>query len=72
METLTIARDDVMLCIKGSCDVCLVQKMIRSKTKRSRFNILKGQPGSKSNDKENASNTNAIKTRIFMDLNPKQ
>ena len=46
--------------------------MIRSKTKLSRSNILKGQPGSKSNEKENASNTNAIKARISMDLNPEQ
>ena len=46
--------------------------MTRSKTKLSKFDILKGQLGSKSNEKENARNINAIKSRISMDLNPEQ
>ena len=47
------------------------RKMIRYETNLSRHDILKGQPGSRSNEKANASNTYAIKTRISMDLNPK-
>ena len=46
--------------------------MIRYETNLSRYDILKGQPGSKSNEKENVSNTNAIKARISMDLNSEQ
>jgi hypothetical protein len=46
--------------------------MIIFETNLNRSDILKGQPGSKSNEKENTSNTNAIKTRISMDLNPEQ
>jgi hypothetical protein len=37
-----------------------------------RSDILKGQTGSKLNDEENKSNTNARKSRITMDLNLKQ
>ena len=48
------------------------KKMIRSEENLSRFDILKGQLGSKSNEKGNARNTNAIKARISMDLNPEQ
>ena len=46
--------------------------MITSETNLSISDILKGQPELKSNEKENESNTNAIKTRISMDLNPER
>ena len=48
------------------------KKIIRYETKLSRYDILKGQLGSKSNEKNNASNKNAIKTRNSMDLTPEQ
>ena len=48
------------------------KEMIRSKENLSRSDILKGEPGSKSNEKDDTRNTNAIKARISMDLNPEQ
>ena len=44
--------------------------MLRSEAKLNRSNVLKGQPGLEFNEKENASNTSAIKARNFADLNP--
>ena len=49
----------------------LLKKMLRSEAKLSKFDVLKGQPGSKFNEKENASNKSAIKVRNFADLNSK-
>jgi hypothetical protein len=48
------------------------KEIIRFEANLSKSDILKGPPGSKSNEKENASNTNAIKSRIYMDLNHEQ
>jgi hypothetical protein len=67
-EMVNVSHDDVELCIKGSRNICPIQKMIRFETKLSRSEVLKGQLGSKSNEKENASNKNAIKTRNSMSL----
>ena len=48
------------------------KKMIRYGPKLSRYDILKGQPCLKYSEKDNASNTDAIKTRNSMDMNLKQ
>ena len=48
------------------------KKMLISEAKRSKSDVLKGQPRLIFNEKENASNTNAIKTRNSTDLTPKQ
>ena len=63
------ARDEVTLVITEARDVCLAKKMLRFEEKLNRSDVLKVQPRSEFNEKENASNISAIKERNFVDLN---